>query len=54
MQKEDLEYLNQLISSLEESLTKLEIAYEKKEFEKFDNLKKFVLNLFTKISETAK
>jgi len=54
MQKEDLEQLNQLISSLEESLIKLEISYDKKDFENFDKLKKFVLNLYTKISEISK
>ena len=54
MQKEDIQHLNQLIASLEEALKKIEIYYEKKDFENFDKMKKFILEMFNKISEVAK
>ena len=54
MQKEDIEHLNQLISSLVESLNKLEIYYEKKEYENFDKLRKFIVGIYEQISEITK
>lgn len=54
MNKEDIIHLNQIFSTLEESISKLEIAYEKNNSEDFDKTKKFILNLLEKINETAK
>ena len=50
-EKESIEYLNQLIRTLDESIMKLEIAYEKKDNASFDKLKKFILEIFNRISE---
>lgn len=54
MKKEDLIHLNQLISTLEESVEKLEIYHEKKEGVNFDKTKKLTRNLFEKMSENLK
>lgn len=54
MKKEDLPFLNQLIKSLEKSVSKLERAYEKKDYEEFNNVKKFGLKIQKQISEVIK
>jgi hypothetical protein len=53
MKEEDMEFLSQMISSLEEASKKLTESYNKKDYEKFSKSKKFILNLQTKISEIA-
>ena len=40
-----------VIKTLDESLIKLEIAYDKKDNASFDKLKKFILEIFNRISE---
>lgn len=52
MKKEDIEFLNQLIISLDDAGKKLEYFYNKKDAENFNKVKKFILQLQTKISET--
>ncbi len=49
--KESIEYLNQLIKTLDESIAKLEIYYEKKDYENFDRMRRFIVGIFTKIAE---
>jgi len=45
MKKSDISFLKQLIDSLEESEKKLEDAYNKKDSEEFDRVKKFILKI---------
>lgn len=52
--KEDIPFLNQLVKSLEEAELKLEEAYEKKDYEKFNKSKKFMLEIQKQISEAIK
>jgi len=47
-------FLSQLIGSLEESELKLEEYYNKKDYEKFNNLKKLMISVSKKISEVIK
>lgn len=54
MEKGDLEFLNQLVDSIQEAGDKLEKAYDKKDYEKFDKIKKFILQVQRKISEVLK
>lgn len=51
MEKEDISFLNQLVTSLEEARLKLEESYNKKDHEKFNKSRKLVLELQKKISE---
>ena len=53
-EKDGLEYLNQLIRTLDESLVKLEDYHDQKDYENFDKMRKFISGIFTKISEIAK
>lgn len=50
----DVDMLGQLISSLDESVQNLESAYKKKDVQKFNSAKKFVMSLTDKISEIAR
>ena len=54
LEQKELEYLNQLISILDESVSKLGVFYEKKDYENFDIIKKFISKVFNKISEITK
>ncbi len=51
MKKEDSLILSQISESLEKAEKKLEEAHEKKDSQKFNEVKKFMLNLQSKISE---
>ena len=46
----ELDYLNQLISALENSVLKLENFYNKKDYENFDKTRKFISQIFVKIA----
>ncbi len=52
--KEEISFLNHLIKSLEESGLKIEEYYKKRDYEKFNNMKKFMLEMQKKISEIVK
>lgn len=52
--KEDVPFLNQLVKSMEEAESKLEKAYEKKDYNSFNESKKFILEIQKKISEILK
>ncbi len=52
--EEDLSVLNQLIKSMDESKEKLEKAYDKRDHDKFNKTKKFMLEIQKKISEVLK
>jgi len=54
IKKEDIPFLNQLVKSLEESALKLEKAYEKKDHEKFNKSKKFMLGIQKQIEGIIK
>ncbi len=54
LDRENIDLLNQSMKSLEEAELKLEEAYEKKEYERFDKIKKFILEIESKIGEIAK
>ena len=49
-----LEYLNQLITTLDESIVKLEDYYEKKDYVNFDKMRRFISNIFAKIGEMTR
>jgi len=53
-EKDELEYLNQLISILDESIVKLEDYYEEKDYANFDKMRRFISNIFDKIGEMTK
>ncbi len=53
-EKDGLEYLNQLIITLDESIAKLEDYYEGKDYTNFDKMKRFISNIFTKIGEMTR
>lgn len=52
--EEDVSFLEQLINTLQEVELKLEEAYKTKNYEKFNNAKKFILRIQEKISEIIK
>ena len=54
VKKEEIPTLNQLIKSLEDALVGLEDSYEKKDFSRFNDSKKFMLNIQKKIVEVIK
>lgn len=54
LSKENVLVLNQLAKSLEEAEKKLEIAYEEKDYEKFNEAKKLMIMVQEKISEILK
>jgi len=51
VKKERIPFLNQLIKSLEEGSSRLEKSYDKKDYELFNKLKKFMLRVQMKIDE---
>ena len=53
-EKDGIEYLNQLIVTLDESIEKLEDYYEAKDYVNFDKMRKFISNIFLKIGEMTK
>jgi hypothetical protein len=54
MKKGDISVLSQLVKTLEEMGLKLEKAYNKKDFEKFNNLKKLMLKIQKQIAKMLK
>lgn len=50
IQKEDIMFLNQLVKTLEEAELKLEEAYDEKDYESFNNVKKLIMQIQKKIS----
>jgi len=48
---ENIEFLNQLVQSLEKAEPQLELAYKNQSYENFDKIKKFILEIQKKISE---
>ena len=53
-EKDTLEYLNQLIVTLDESIAKLEDYYEIKDYANFDKMRRFTSNIFVKIGEMTR
>jgi len=51
IKEENLEFLNQLGSSLEKAGFQLEKVYQQKSYEEFNKLRKFILEIQKKISE---
>jgi hypothetical protein len=54
MKRDEILFLNQLIKSLEESEKRLETAYEKKEYENFNQSKRMMLRIQEEISKIIK
>ncbi len=54
MEKGDIVFLNQLISSLENAEAKLEEAYKKKDYENFNQSKKIMMRVQEEISGMIK
>jgi len=54
MKREDIPFLNQLVGSFEKASEKLEEAYEKKDYDEFNRLKKFMLRIQKQISGAIK
>ena len=54
MKKEDIPVLSQLVKTLEEIELKLEEAYDKKDSDSFNNLKKLMLKIQKQISRVLK
>lgn len=51
--KEEIEYLNQLILTLDEFMVRLEEAYQKKDYDNFDEMRKSIYDIFAKIGKIA-
>ncbi|VVB79252.1 Uncharacterised protein [uncultured archaeon] len=49
----DIEFLSQAVNSLDQGLSKLEEAYNKKDYDLFNKSKKFILEMESKIQEVA-
>ncbi|HTY43834.1 MAG TPA: hypothetical protein VMC80_01185 [Patescibacteria group bacterium] len=54
LKKEDLPFIEQMIESMMEGEVKLERAYQKKDNNGFDSIKKMMLELQKKISDIVK
>jgi len=54
MKKESIPILSQLVRTLEEAELKLEEAYNKKDSDKFNSSKKFMLGIQKQISKMLK
>ncbi|MBU0894940.1 MAG: hypothetical protein KKF48_03500 [Nanoarchaeota archaeon] len=54
MEKEHIEFLNQIVNSVEEAGIQLEQAYNSKNSEKFNKAKKFILQVQKKINGEIK
>ncbi len=54
MKREDIQFLNQLIMSLEEAGSNLEKAYKKEDYENFNKSKKIMLRIQKEISDMTK
>jgi len=52
MKRSDISFLMQLVESLEDSQKKLEEAYKSQDFEEFNKVKKFMLQIQMQISDT--
>ena len=52
--KEDVAVLSQLIKAMKESVVKLEISYEEKNYEEFNEAKKLIIDLQRKIDGVLK
>lgn len=50
----EIERFNQIFDSLEEAVSKLEKAYDNKDYESFNKYKKFIFQTQIKISEMVK
>jgi hypothetical protein len=49
--KENVEFLGQLVGSLEKARVRLEETYQRKQYDDFNKIKKFMLDLQKKITE---
>jgi len=54
LSKEEIAFISQLISSLEQSLDNLEKSYKKNDYQVFSNSKTLMKSLSNKISENLK
>ena len=54
MEKRDIAFLVQLVKTLEEAESQLETSYSQKNHEKFNKIKKLMLNINEKMSEVLK
>jgi DNA-directed RNA polymerase alpha subunit len=53
MKKEEVDYLAQLVQSLEEAVLKLESSYNQKDAESFNKIKRFILDIQNRTSEVT-
>lgn len=49
----DIEFLSQAVNSLDQGLSKLEEAYNKKDYDLFNKSKKFILEMEVKVQEVV-
>ena len=54
MKREEVQFLSQLIQSLEEASVNLEKSYKKGDYEKFNKSKKIMISIQKEISEIIK
>lgn len=54
MKTEEIQFLSQLVSSLEDAEKNLARSYEKRDYEKFNQAKKIMLRIQKEISEIIK
>ena len=54
MKKEEVEYLSQIVKTLEDVIPRLESSYNNKNPENFNKIKKFILQAQRKISEVLR
>jgi len=54
MEEGEIIFLNQVVKALEEASLKLEDAYDEKDYDGFNHVKKFIMKIQEKISEVVK
>ena len=54
MKQDDIDFINQLIKSMEDSEIKLEEAYSKGDSEAFNNTKKLMIKIYSQLKEVLR
>lgn len=54
MKKEEIQFLNQLVKSLEDAERNFRKSYEKRDYDKFNKSKKMIIRIQKEISEMIK
>lgn len=54
MNKGDIDFINQLVKSLEDSEVKLEEAYKQGDSETFNNIKRLMIKIYSQLKEVIR